>query len=231
MAVRPLQSVETALRVLEAVAQLQPVGVSAVARELGLDKNAAQRALVTLGTEGWIRRAVGDTGTWELTAKSLTVGRSYASGLVERGRPQLEALQAATGETALLLARDDRRMVVVAAVDSAHPLRLTVPLGTSVPLVRVGGFDAFLEPEELAELGDGTGPVPAGRVEQARRNGYYVVDEAYPSAVAVGAPVLDDRRRPMASLLVVAPRSRLTGAERRRVGELVALAARTLSAR
>ena len=43
MAVKTLQTVENALAVLEVVAELQPIGVSALARHMKMDKNTAQR--------------------------------------------------------------------------------------------------------------------------------------------------------------------------------------------
>ena len=41
MAVKTLQTVENALAVLEVVAELQPIGVSALARHMKMDKNTA----------------------------------------------------------------------------------------------------------------------------------------------------------------------------------------------
>ncbi len=225
MPVRPLHSVETALRVLEAVAELQPVGVSMLARHLGIDKNAAQRSLVTLGSAGWIRHPSAETGAWELTSRALAVGRHYATGLVGRARPHLESLQAATGETVVLFARDGVRLVALDVIDSSHSLRLTVPVGTSVAITRIGAFDAFLSPAELAELPNSAPAVATATIETARRNGYYVLDSEYPSSVAVGAPVYDERHRAVGALIVVALRSRLNAGDRRRIGELVAAAA------
>ena len=54
MPVQSLQTVENAMVVLEKVAENQPIGVSALARLLDMDKNTAQRLLVTLGRQGWI---------------------------------------------------------------------------------------------------------------------------------------------------------------------------------
>src|SRR4051812_7098462 len=96
MPVKTLQTVENAFGVLEAVAEHQPVGVSALARSLGLDKAAVQRILVTLGAVGWLQPS-GEGGTWALSPQALVVGRRYAPGLRDRARPHLEALQEATG--------------------------------------------------------------------------------------------------------------------------------------
>ena len=57
MAVKPLQSLQRALSVIEAIAANQPIGVAALARLLGEDKSAVQRDLMTLADAGWIRAA------------------------------------------------------------------------------------------------------------------------------------------------------------------------------
>jgi len=229
MAVKPLQSVETTLRVLEAVSEHHPVGVSALARELDLDKNAVQRSLVTLGQQGWIRQLSDETGAWELTGKALSVGRRYAPGLEERSRPHLESLQDRTGETALLFSRDQSRMVLLDAVESTQALKLTVPIGTVVRLARVGGFDAFLTDAERSALPRGDHPVTEQAVAATRRAGFYVLDDVYPSSITIGAPIYDARERAIGSILVVAPRLRLARSERRRVGVLVRAAAAAVS--
>src|SRR5215218_6454615 len=68
MAVKPLQSLTRALAAIDAIAEHQPVGLSALARALGEDKSALQRVLVTLHTAGWIRPVAGELTRWELTA-------------------------------------------------------------------------------------------------------------------------------------------------------------------
>ncbi|MCE2764019.1 MAG: helix-turn-helix domain-containing protein, partial [Ilumatobacteraceae bacterium] len=78
MAVQSLQTVENAMSVLEAVAQHQPIGVSALARQLDMDKNTVQRILVTLGRDGWLVQD-GPKGSWTLSAKILTLS-SRVSG-------------------------------------------------------------------------------------------------------------------------------------------------------
>ena len=54
MAVKPLQSLARALGAIDAIAEHQPVGLSALARALDEDKSALQRVLVTLHAAGWI---------------------------------------------------------------------------------------------------------------------------------------------------------------------------------
>ena len=69
MVVKQVQSASRVLATFEALAQHQPAGVSALARALGDDKSAVQRALLTLADAGWIARTGPDLGQWKLTPR------------------------------------------------------------------------------------------------------------------------------------------------------------------
>ncbi len=74
-----LQSVQTALRVMETVATRQPIGVSDVARHLKITKMTAQRCLQTLHLSGWIKMEGDRPQTrWVLTSKAFILGRHVA---------------------------------------------------------------------------------------------------------------------------------------------------------
>ena len=64
-----LQSVLTALPVLEAVGQAQPVAVADVARAVDRPKSTVQRALATLHEAAWIRPDGSDRTRWVLTSR------------------------------------------------------------------------------------------------------------------------------------------------------------------
>lgn len=228
MAVKTINSVRNALTVLEALAPAQPVGVSALARLVDLDKAAVQRILLTLGDAGWLHRA--ETGEWMLTSRALQVGARYTSGLRELAHPTLVDLQHETGETALLFARERHTLVLIDSVDSTEALRMTVPLGTVVPITRTGALDAFLPAPERATLPPANEVhVSPAALTSVRRQGYYVVDQLYPNSVAAGAPITDGNGVVIASINVVGPKVRIGRTTARRFGELTATAARSLS--
>ena len=226
MTVKTIRSVANALTVLEHLAELQPVGVSALARAAALDKNAVQRILLTFGETGWARQS--DSGEWTITSRALQVGTHFTADLRDIARPHLARLQDETGETVLLFAREGSSMVVVDTLDSAQALRMTVPVGMVVPLVRGAAFDAFLDDAERDTLPATTSPTPAA-IRTVRRNGYFVIDELYPNAIAAGAPVFDGSGRPVASITVVGPKARISSATARRFGERAAAAASAIS--
>ncbi|CAB4858529.1 unannotated protein [freshwater metagenome] len=228
MAVKTIQSVENALTVVEALAVAQPIGVSALARLVGLDKNAVQRILLTLGQAGWIRQL--DSGEWHITSRALQIGSRYTSGLRDAARTHLEQLQQQTGETVLLFARDGLQMVVLDAIDSAHALRMTVPIGTAVPITRAAAFDAFLTDTDRAELPPPPEPPTKRALAHVRSTGFFVLDDLYPNAVAAGAPVFDQHGTPVGSVTVVGPRARVDATAARHFGELAAATAQRIGA-
>jgi IclR family acetate operon transcriptional repressor len=234
MAVKTIQSVENALLVMETLASVQPIGVSALARLVDLDKNAVQRILITLGHAGWIRQ--GDSGEWQITSRAFQIGTRYTAGLRDAARPHLEVLQHDTGETVLLMAREGLSMVVVDAIDSAHALRMTVPIGTVVPLSAAGAFDTFLSDADQEHLVN-VQPM-AGRprtlskraIANVRAAGFYVLDDMYPSSMAAGAPVFSEHNAPIASVTVVGPRARVSKPMAHHFGELAAATAAAIGA-
>jgi IclR family transcriptional regulator, acetate operon repressor len=227
MAVKTIQSVQNALVVLEALAAAQPIGVSALARAVDLDKTAVQRILLTLGEAGWIRQL--DNGEWTITSKPLQVGTHFTSGLRELAHPHLVQLQRETDETVLLFAREGNTMVVLDSVDSSQVLRMTVPVGMVVPIRQGGAFDAFLADAERAALPRVTPMPTAAALDTVRASGYFVIDEMYPNAIAAGAPVFDRRDTPIATITIVAPKARVSKAGAKKLGEASARTAATVT--
>lgn len=220
MAVKTIQSVQNALTVLEALAAAQPAGVSALARTLDLDKAAVQRILLTLGDAGWIRQT--DTGEWTITSKPLQIGTHFTAGLRELAHPHMVQLQRAVDETVLLFAREGNTMVVLDSVDSSQVLRMTVPIGMVVPLRQGAAFDAWLPDDERAALPPTSPAASNADVDAVRANGYWVIDEMYPNAIASGAPVFDRRGAPIATITIVAPKARVNKTAARKLGEMSA---------
>ena len=99
---------------------------------------------------------------------------------------------------------------------------MTVPTGMVVPLRRGAAFDAWLPADERAALAPASPPTTTSDVDAVRANGYFVIDEMYPNAIAAGAPVFDRRGAPIATITIVAPKARVSKAAARKLGELAA---------
>lgn len=131
-----MQNVLNALRVLEEVAVRQPVGVADLARALELPKSSVQRSLRTLHTAGWIRPAGGGITRWAVTTKALYVGR-HATGelsLRDVAVPVMEDLRRRSEETVHLTIPEGGRVVLIERLETSQPVRITLPLGTVLPL-------------------------------------------------------------------------------------------------
>lgn len=240
-----MHSVLTAFRVLEAVSERQPVGVSELARDLGLPKSSTQRALTSLKAAGWIAPASDLAPTrWVLTPRALVVG-SRAGGelhLTALARPVLEQLHVQTRETIHLLVREGDDMVIIEHLESPHVVRSSYPLGMRVPMSATSSGKAFLaamsSEQAAAVVAHGLSPTTeltitdpqelAAELEQTRHRGYAINrGELDQDIRAVAAAVLDAAGRPVASISISVPAQRMGEELWERYGAMVADAARS----
>lgn len=130
------ESVVSAFRVLEAVAEEQPVGLSELARKVGLPKSTVQRVLLTLQEVGWLRPTETTPTRWQLTYRVVAVVGRAGGGesLRDIALPVMNELQLATTETIHLTAPDGDSLVLVERLDTSHRLRAFLPLGERIAL-------------------------------------------------------------------------------------------------
>jgi DNA-binding IclR family transcriptional regulator len=232
MGVKRLSTVVNAFRVLVTVSEQQPIGLGALARTLDLDKGAVQRILATLGELGWIAPATTSATGWELTPEALVVGNRFAPELRDRARLHLESIQADTGETMCLVTvdRGRNRVVIVDVVDSAQPLRVSIPVGFDAPLADFQPFLAFFADDTLDHL-RAVGVYTLTKQQQTvhRQRGWYVLDMEELDVRAVGAPVPGPSGSVLAALLLVAPRTRLPRDRQIEVGAALRSAAAAMA--
>ena len=236
MAVKRNASGTRMLCVFECIARLQPLGVTALARELSADKSAIQRDLMTLADAGWIRPAPEAHGQWELSPHVLTLARAphSANALRQRARPVLEHLRGDTGETVYLTIPDGDHFVVIDALESFHMLRMVPPVGIVVPVEGSATARAvlpWLSAEEAQRL-LGRTPTGAEREDWAavRHKGYAINDEVLVSgAIAMAAPILGPGLTPLGTLVLTGPAERIAPDRREELGQRLRAAALQLS--
>ncbi len=226
--VKEIQSVRNACTLLEAVAERQPIGVSELARVTGIDKSAAHRLAVTLHTSGWLART--PDGCWQIDAAlARLVQQAATATLVARVAPHLRALRDHTGETAMLVAIEHGRLVVLDVADSRHNLRITAPVGSELPLRHSSAaraIAAHLRPEEVESLRRLDPSLDDETLDATRRRGWALNDrEIVPDARVVGAPILSADGRPLAAVIVCAPTSRVDADQIDGIGRRVAATA------
>jgi DNA-binding IclR family transcriptional regulator len=206
------------LEVLEAIAAHAPIGVSALARLLGTDKNAVQRAIVTLAETGWIAAAPGPTTRWELTAHIFAVAHMAhgKNDLRTRARAELETLRNETGETAVLTLVDMHRLIVSDVAASQHVLSASPSIGAiAAPRDSASGHAIlpYLSAERQAEmLGSAPDEALLAEFEATRRLGYALVTGAPMEGVTtIAAPIFEIGGRPAGAVVIAGPTERLAG--------------------
>lgn len=219
-------SVVSAFRVLETVAEHQPVGLSELARLVDLPKSTTQRFLLSLQEVGWIRSTDSSPTRWGLTLRALAVcgtGGGQAN-LRDVALPLMNDLQLLTTETVHLCAPDGDHLVLVERLDTAHRLRAFLPLGERIALHASATGLAFLSarpPEEIerylshplpAQTQDTLTDPAAVRhaLSSTRERGYSINVGGLSSGISsLGAPVVDSSGTPVAAVSVSGPSSRL----------------------
>jgi DNA-binding IclR family transcriptional regulator len=238
-----LQSARTTLDVFEAVAQHQPIGVTDLARLLGLTKPTAQRCLVTLCDAGWIRVQENSAAKWVITAKSFSLGRhALSSGqLRDAVLPLMVKLQELTHESNYLMIADGRSVVGIERIEGTRPVRSFIPIGQPVALHAASSgkiFLAYCTPEALdAYIAGGLPKVAANTIQdpeklrrqlsRIRKQGWAVsIDEFAEGTSAIAAAILDGGQRPVASIVLALPTNRFAKRLRAKYAALVVDAAK-----
>jgi IclR family acetate operon transcriptional repressor len=233
--VKTLQTVDRALAVLDLIADRQPIGVSQVAREMQLDKSAAQRILVSLHHSGWIRDDGSPSVRWVLTTKPLQLARQVTgSPLVTRSRPVLEQLRDDTGETVWLGLLEGRHIVAVDGVESHRTVRTSVRRGLVLPAATSASGKAILAALSGDHwhrlLAEPPSPELAAEIDTARRLGYATnAGEVDADVHAVAAAVTSADGEPIGALIVSAPADRLPRRQMPSTGRSAAARAAELS--
>ena len=123
------------LRLLNRIAHADaPVGVTAMAKEMGLEKSNVHRTLTTLLTLGYVQKdtATGRYGptlkVWELGMKVVT-----RHPLIRAARPFMQMLHPQTQETIHQTIHDGTDCIYLDQIRAPVPVRITPVPGHRVP--------------------------------------------------------------------------------------------------
>jgi IclR family acetate operon transcriptional repressor len=228
--VKEIQSVRSACRVLEAIARTQPVGVSDLARAIGIDKSAAHRLAITLYAARWLDRT--EDGRWSIAPTLISMIReSGTMSLVGSVRPLLEAARDHTGETAMLVVPEAGRLMIADVVESHHNLRVSATVGAEMPARRSSALRALaahLPVDELATWRRIDPDLTDSALKAIRARGWALNDgEVIPETGAVGAALRRADGLAVASFVLCGPSSRFNRGRLPELGEVVARVAAT----
>jgi DNA-binding IclR family transcriptional regulator len=245
--VRAIDAVDRVAQTLDALA-LAPdgLGVTELAKALGVHKASASRLLGTLAARGLVERDVA-TRRYHLGARFVSLAGAAVRRLpvVSQARPELEQLTRLSSETANLAVLDRFHVVYVDQVTPAQEIVMPSWVGRRTPVhasssgkVLVAFGDPSLREALLARplepLTPNTITDPErleAVLEQTRRRGYAIsVGEGEPDLVSLAAPVRSQGRA-VAAVSVSGPKKRLPGRDHPHLARLVTDAAIAVSHR
>lgn len=245
----PVRAVLNATRVLEELSRRQPIGVSDLARSVGLPKSSVFRLLRTLELAGWTE-AVGDENPkWQLTRKVFQVGStsSGASVVPQRARQAMTELRDRYGETCHFVVHDGDQFIVVLRVDGTKSIRTYLDVGTTGPLISSAAGRAMLSrldpsvTDKILEhpIVDNTGVTVVdpdrarALVDEARERGYATNHGEWRTAIAaIGAAVVGESGEVLGAISISMPSSQFEQIDVEEVGRhLVDVCARVSAGR
>jgi len=223
-----IQSVSHALDILESFTRTEDeLGVTELAKRLGLHKNNVFRLLATLEHRGYVEQNK-VTENYRLGAKTLQIGSIFIEQRECRrqARPILENLAAESGETAVVAVLRGNKVIYMDSVEADKTVRVVSRVGAMLPAhcTAVGKIQlAYLSPADVERLyNDEPFTTLTGRsirtqdaleaeLKKTVEAGYAVENEEADVEVrGLAVAVRDFSKRVIAAIGIVAPVSRLT---------------------
>ncbi len=200
-----------------------------IAELAGLERPTAHRVLKALSKEGMVERDP-TTKRYLLGPLIFELGLAAAPhfNLSELSAPSLQRLAQRTGDTAFLFIRRSMDAVCVSRIQGNYPIQTpVVPIGGRQPLgVNAGGLALLLglEQDDAQEIIKANAPrleayedLDADELlrslQESRALGYAVIGEkAVPGVTAIGLPIYNPMKQPVAALTIAAITRRMTRA-------------------
>ena len=238
-----LRSVASALDLLDCFVQDEELGVSEVARRLGVAKSTAHRLLTTLASRGLIEQSLG-SGKYRLGIHLFELGQLALSRIELRKRSQtlLEEVRERSGWTVHLSVAQGvdslflERLPTLRGMQAMEEYRRRWPLHATSSGKVICAYDADVAQRRIAaglpKFTDNTITDPKKFQEtlaQVRARGYATSrEELMPRLASVAAPVLDSHGFAIAAISIAGTVEELAAQQDRQV-RLVTAAANHLS--
>ncbi|MBK6885978.1 MAG: IclR family transcriptional regulator [Tetrasphaera sp.] len=242
----PVQSVDRAATILDQLAEAGELGVTELARRLGVHKSTASRLVAAL--EKWeLVEQVEGRGKYRLGIGLLRLAGTAVAGLdvVEQARPVCRRLAAETGLTVNLAVLSDNHALYLDQVAGTSALQSYNWVGQRIPLhatsngkVLLSGLDRHTvralvrtltayTPKTITDLAR-----LEAELDHARTDGYAIaVDELEDGLAAIAAPVRNAHGEITNSLSLSGPTFRLDPARLRGLRRVLIPAATEVSRR
>lgn len=225
-----LQSVLSALDLLDCFETSDELGVTEVARRLGVAKSTAYRLLSTLCARGLVQR-IPDSGHYRLGLHLWELGQLVQDRVPLRhvALPLLEELRLRTGQTAHLSIADGPDVVFLERLQALSGIALFGERRRRMPLhtTSAGKVLAAFNPEVAQARLEAGFPALASRtitsaeqweasLADIRRRGFAASDsESLEGLASIAAPVVDASGLAVAAVSIAGPSSILRGSSDR----------------
>jgi IclR family acetate operon transcriptional repressor len=242
----PVQSLDRAMALLAELAEADGLTLTELAARAAIPTSTAYRMLLTLQRRG-MAEFEPSAQLWFVGVETFRIGSAFLRRrkLVDRGREMMQALVAATGETANLAVAEEDGVVFVSQVETHEAIRAFFRPGTRALFHASGAGKAILAhraPAQVAATLKRSGlprftdrtlttlPALLADLAEVRARGYAVDDEERnPGMRCVGAAVFNEFGEAVAGISVSGPTVRVTEEAIARFGPLVRDAAARLT--
>ncbi len=222
-----LSSVATAIRLLKAFSEDEvEIGISALARRLGLAKSTVHRLAVTLVSEGLLEQDRG-SGKYHLGVALFRLGALVRQRMdvSNEARPYLYDLREKINESVHLAILDGTEIMYVYNLESTHAIRMRSDIGVRKPVhcTAEGQVILAFQPSETIDrvIAAGLEPRTAKTITSPekfikalaviRQRGCAIEDEESElGMVCVAAPIRDDSGEVVAAVGIAGPATRLS---------------------
>jgi DNA-binding IclR family transcriptional regulator len=224
---RRLSSVATAIELLKAFSEDEvEIGISTLAKRLGVAKSTAHRLAATLVSEGVLEQDRA-SGKYRLGIALFRLGTLVRRrmNVSEEGRPHLFSLRQKTNETVHLAILDGTDIMYVYFLESTQAIRMRSDLGLRKPAYCTAEGQAILafRPPEVVQAVIAKGLHPRTpqtitdpdkllrALDAVRQKGCAIEDEESEIGVrCIAAPIRNDAGEVVAAVGVAGPVSRLS---------------------
>jgi IclR family acetate operon transcriptional repressor len=224
----PVKTVDRLVAILDCFSPGQQTwSLAELSAHLALPKSTLHRFLASLESHGILRRDPGDL-RWRLGYRLFVWGSLAveSTGLRHVAGPALRDLVAATQETAVLTIYHDQEVVCIEKVETSHPVRVALKVGTRHP-PHAGASSkalmAHLPKEEIQRIISDKGLLKLcantitdpgelwDELERVRQQGYAEShEETDPGAWGIATPIHDRNGSVIAAVGIAAPSSRFS---------------------
>lgn len=224
-----IKSLDRAIVVLQRLGEIGAATLSELAADLAQSPATVYRILITLEGRGLVEFDERPQ-VWQVGAGAYLIGAAFLrrTTLVDRARPILRGLMAATGETANLGVEQKGQVLFVSQVETQSNIRAFFPPGSMSEMHASGigkALLAFLPLDRRKEILSGvtltrytdqtlTDPAKLKTdLDFSRQRGYAIdADEKTDGMRCIAAPVFGPGGEPVAGISVSGPSSRISDA-------------------